>query len=69
MEVNSVVCSKLALTRCKTYAKDINTVIFLCRDENNALNEAGIMQISHLVSAMDQELRNTYDLLAIPDDQ
>lgn len=69
MDVNAVVCSKLALTRCKTYARDINAVMFMCRDKDNTLDSVGISQIMRLVSILDRELQNSYNLLVIPEDQ
>lgn len=67
MKVNAVICSKLALTRCTNYARDISTLMFLCRDQHNKLNEHDIMQIHRLIRCLDQELQHTYSLLTVPD--
>jgi len=66
MDANTIICSKLALSRCKHYAEQIQAVIFLCRDEQNRLNESAADNVQRIVSLLSQDLQASYDMMSLP---
>jgi len=61
MDTNTIVCSKLALERCKNYINQIHAVVFLCRDDDRNLNG--------IAGLLDMELQASYDLLEVPESE
>jgi hypothetical protein len=67
METNALVCSKLALERCKSYIDQIHAVIYLCRDDNHNINKTAADNVQRIAGLLDMELQASYDLLTIPE--
>lgn len=67
MDANTLMCGQLALDRCKNYANHIHAILFLCGQNDAALDEKAISHIHRIASLLGEELETGFQMLMPPE--
>ena len=69
MEQSAVVCSKLAMERCRNHIAHIHAVMYMCDPQGQGLNPIASRSVKKIISMMDMELESSVGMLTIPEIQ
>ncbi len=69
MKDSAIVCSKLALERCRNYVSHIQAVLFLCREQGLGIDENGAATLQRLASLLGAEVQASYELITPPEER
>ncbi len=64
---NAIVCSKLALERCRNHIAHIHAVMYMCDPQGQGLNQTASKSVKKIISMMDMELETSVEMLTIPE--
>lgn len=63
MDTNTLMCGQLALDRCKNYVNHIHAILFLCGQNDAALDAKAISHIHRIAGLLGDELETGIQML------